>query len=177
MFAYCSRLMLGLENVLRMIASACLLAVMLIIFSDVFARYLFNAPLVGSYELVGMYLMPALFYFAVSDTLAEHHHIAVDLLNPRIPVVMRRLIEAFSSALMATIFALIVWIFGQSAFAGFRSGSVVMGAYEWPTWIPELVVVIGSCALLLRLLGRVVGHLASLVTGRDLIPLPRSAGG
>lgn len=168
------RLMLGLEKVLRSIAAICLLTVMLVIFCDVLARYLFNAPLVWSYELVGMYLMPALFYLALSDTLAVHHHIAVDLLNPWIPVPLRRLVEALSSGVMAGIFLWIIWIFAESAFASLKGGAVVMGAIEWPTWIPEFVVVVGATAITLRLLGRVVGHLASLVTGKAVIDLPRS---
>lgn len=174
MFRSCSQLMLGLEKVLRTIAAGCLLTVMLVIFCDVFARYLFNSPLIWSYELVGMYLMPALFYLAISDTLADHHHIAVDLLNPWIPVAVRRLVEAGYSALMAAIFCWIVWFFAQSALANFHSGAVVMGAIEWPTWIPEFIVVIGASAIALRMIGRVIGHLASLLTGRSLIGLPRS---
>lgn len=170
------RLMLGIERVLRSIAAACLMAVMLVIFCDVFARYLFNAPLLWTYELVGMYLMPALFYFAVSDTLAVHHHIAVDLLTPWIPTRVRRLVEAVASGAMAAIFGWIVWIFAESALANLRSGAVVMGAIEWPTWVQEFVVVVGASAIMLRLLGRVVGHLASLATGKPVIDLPRTEG-
>lgn len=168
------RVMLGIERVLRTIAAGCLMAVMLVIFCDVFARYVFNAPLVWTYELVGMYLMPALFYFAVSDTLAVHHHIAVDLLTPWIPVRLQRLVQVFASAAMAAIFAWIVWIFAQSALADLRSGAVVMGAIEWPTWVPEFIVVVGATAILLRLLGRVIGHLAALLSGKPVIDLPRS---
>lgn len=174
MLASFSRLMRGIERFLRTVAAGCLLAVMLIIFCDVFARYLLNSPLIWTYELVGMYLMPALFYFAVSDTLAEDHHIAVDLLARWFPVPLRRIIEVMAGALMAAIFLWLVWLFGQSALANYRSGAVVMGAREWPTWIPELVVVIGSAAIALRLAGRVVGHLLSLVTGKPVIGLPRS---
>jgi TRAP-type C4-dicarboxylate transport system permease small subunit len=166
--------MRAIEAVLRTVAAGCLLAVMLIIFSDVIARYFFNSPLIWTYELVGMYLMPALFYFAVSDTLAEDHHIAVDVLCRWFPVPLRRIIEALSSALMAAIFFWLIWLFGQSAFANYRSGAVVMGAREWPTWIPELIVVIGSTAIALRLCGRVAGHLVSLLTGKPVIGLPRS---
>ena len=172
--AFLRRLMRGLEAALRTVAAGCLLAVMLVIFCDVIARYFFNAPLIWTYELVGMYLMPALFYFAISDTLAEDHHIAVDLLARWLPVPLRRLVEAVSGALMATIFIWLVWLFGQSSIANYRSGAVVMGAREWPTWIPELIVVIGSTAIAVRLVGRVVGHLVSLLTGKPVIDLPRS---
>ena len=168
------RLMRGIEAVLRTVAAACLLAVMLVIFCDVIARYFLNAPLIWTYELVGMYLMPALFYFAISDTLAEDHHIAVDLLSRWFPAPLRRLVEIASGALMATIFLWLVWIFGESALSNYRNAAVVMGAREWPTWIPDLIVVIGSAAIALRLVGRVVGHLLSLLTGKPVIGLPRS---
>ena len=174
MTAAFNRLMGGIETVLRTVASACLLVVMLVIFCDVFARYVFNAPLIWTYELVGMYLMPALFYFAVSDTLADDHHIAVDLLARWFPTALRRVIEALASAVMAALFAWLVWIFGQSALANFQSGAVVMGAREWPTWIPDAVVVIGSASIALRLIGRAIGHVLSLLTGKPLIGLPRS---
>jgi TRAP-type C4-dicarboxylate transport system permease small subunit len=166
--------MRGIEAVLRLVAAGCLLTVMLVIFCDVFARYLFNSPLIWTYELVGMYLMPALFYFAISDTLAEDHHIAVDLLARWFPIPLRRLAEMASAAAMATLFLWLVWLFGQSALSNFRSGAVVMGAREWPTWIPDVIVVVGSAAIALRLVGRVVGHLLSLLTGRPVIGLPRS---
>jgi TRAP-type C4-dicarboxylate transport system permease small subunit len=173
LIAACSRLMSLIERVLRTIAAACLLAVMLIIFCDVFARYVFNAPIGWTYELVGMYLMPALFYLAVSDTLADDHHIAVDLLSARIPTPARRLVEILAGAATAGIFAWIAWIFGNSALADYRSGAVVMGTVEWPTWVPETIVVVGAVSIGLRLSGRVVGHVASLATGRPLIGLPR----
>lgn len=176
LIGFFGNLMLAIEKGLRTIAAACLLAVMLVIFCDVFARYVFNAPLIWTYDLVGMYLMPALFYFAVSDTLAVDHHIAVDLLQPWIAPRIRRLIEALSSGIMAAIFCWIAWIFAQSSLANYRGNSVVMGSYEWPTWIPEFVVVIGSTAIALRLAGRLIGHLASLLTGRDLIRLPGPTG-
>lgn len=172
----CSQAMLAIERVLRTVAAACLLAVMLLVFCDVLARYLFQSPLIVTYELVGMYLMPAIFYFALSDTLADHHHIAVDLLVPRIPAPTRRVIEALASALMATLFVWIVWIFAPSALANFRGNAVVMGALEWPTWIPDAIVVIGATTMAMRLYGRAVAHLASLVTGKSLIGLPPSAG-
>lgn len=171
----CRRLMSAIERVLRTIAAACLLAVMLIIFCDVFARYLFNAPIEWTYELVSMYLMPALFYFAVSDTLAEDHHIAVDLLSPYIPVPLRRVVEVLGGGAMAAVFGWIAWIFWSSAVANYRSGAVVMGTIEWPTWIPETIVMVGAASIGLRLAGRVIGHLASLVTGRPLLDLPRPA--
>jgi TRAP-type C4-dicarboxylate transport system permease small subunit len=166
------RLMLKVEFVLASVGAACLLAVMGIVFVDVGARYVLNSPLAWSYELIGMELMPALFYLALSDTLAGHHHIAVDLLRPRMPNWLVRVIEIVGCGAMCALFLLMVWIHLQSAVHDLRTSAVTMGVIEWPAWIPKALVVVGSTAIALRLFGRAVGHLVSLVTGRPLIALP-----
>lgn len=165
-------LMAALERILRAIGVACLLAVMAIVFCDVGARYLMNAPFPWSYELIGMYLMPAMFYFAVSDTLAADHHVAVDLLRPAMPPWLARGVEVLGGLAMAGVFSVIVWLFASSSLEKWASGAVVMGAVEWPSWIPDAIVALGSAVIALRLLGRAVGHALSLATGKALIALP-----
>lgn len=162
----------GIESVLRTVAAGCLLMVMIIVFVDVGARYLVNAPLAWSYELIGMYLMPALFYLALSDTLAENHHIAVDLLRPRMAPWLVRIIEIVGNSATLVVFLLIAWIFLQQAIHAFRTAAVTMGVVEWPAWIPAALIVVGTLAICLRLAGRVLGHAMSLVAGHPLIELP-----
>lgn len=169
--------MTRIESVLRTVAAGCLLIVMVIVFVDVGARYLVNAPLAWSYELIGMYLMPALFYLALSDTLAENHHVAVDLLRPRMAPWLVRTIEIIGNAGTLAVFLLVAWIFLQQAVHAFRTGAVTMGVVEWPAWIPAALVVVGTLAICLRLAGRVVGHALSLVAGRPLIDLPATLEG
>ena len=79
-----------------------------------------------------------------------------------------------SFAAMAAIFVAIAWIFLHSAIDNLRKGAVVMASREWPVWIPEAIVCLGATTIALRLVGRVIGHAGSLVTGRSLIDLPRS---
>jgi TRAP-type C4-dicarboxylate transport system permease small subunit len=170
-------LMASIERVLRTTGVACLLAVMVIVFCDVAARYLWNAPFPWSYELIGMYLMPAMFYFSVSDTLASDHHIAVDLLRPAMPAWLIRLTEILGNGAMASVFAVVVWLFSNSAAVKFQSGDVVMGVVEWPAWIPDAIVALGSLVIALRLAGRSIGHALSLARGRNVIDLPPMVGG
>ena len=164
--------MRAIERVMRFIAAICLLAVMVIVFTDVGARYLANMPLAWSYDLIGMYLMPALFYLALSDTLADGHHVAVDLLRPRMPPWLRRAIEVFGSAAMAAVFLIIVWIYTQSAWDKYTTKALVLSVGQWPAWIPDAIVVVGSLAISLRLMGQALGHALSLLLGRSVIDLP-----
>ena len=163
------------ERISRFVAVVCLMAVMLIVFTDVAARYLIHAPLPWSYDLIGMYLMPALFYLALSDTLAAHHHVAVDLLRPHMPRWLARSFEAFGSSAMAAVFLLIVQIYGQSSWEKFESDAMVLSSIQWPAWIPDAIVVVGTLTISLRLVGRAVGHLLSLATGREFVEVPVAA--
>lgn len=162
------------EQLSRTVAAACLIAVMLIVFTDVAARYLVRSPLAWSYDVIGMYLMPALFYLALSDTLAAEHHIAVDLLRPRMPQWLLRLSEVVGNGAAAAVFLLITWIYGASALDNYASGARVMNAVQWPSWIPEAIVVLGAFTISLRLMGRAIGHAVSLFSGRPVIELPSS---
>ena len=71
----------GLDAALMAIGGGMLLLLMLLVVADVALRYLFNAPLAWSYEVVSSYLMPGLFFLAVSHTLKAHGHVAVDILH------------------------------------------------------------------------------------------------
>lgn len=166
--------MTSLERVMRWVAAACLLTVMAIVFADVGARYAFNAPLSWSYDLIGMYLMPALFYLALSDTLAGEHHVSVDLLRPRMPPWLIRSIELLGSAAMAAVFVGIGWIYLQSGLDKFRTDAMVLSVGQWPAWIPDALVVVGAFSISLRLLGRAIGHGLSLLLRQSLIDLPTS---
>jgi len=167
-------LMAWLERAMRFIAAVCLIAVMAIVFTDVGARYVANAPLSWSYDLIGMYLMPMLFYLALSDTLAAEHHVAVDLLRPHMPTWLIRAVELFGSAAMAAVFLLIGWIYLQSSWEKYETHALVLSVGQWPAWIPDAIVVVGAFSIALRLVGRAVGHAASLLLGRALIALPTS---
>jgi TRAP-type C4-dicarboxylate transport system permease small subunit len=169
--------MAQIERLLRVVAAGCLLAVMLIVFADVVARYLANAPLAWSYDLIGMYLMPALFYLALSDTLADHHHVAVDLLRPHMPGWLTRSVEVIGNAATAALFLVIAWIYFGSAVEKFRTDALVLSVGQWPAWIPDAIVALGAVVISLRLIGRAVGHALSLLLRRGLIDLPTSVQG
>jgi len=165
------------ECVSRIVAAGCLITVMVVVFADVLARYVARAPLAWSYDVIGLYLMPMLFYLALSDTLAAEHHIAVDILRPRLPPWLLRVSETVGNGAAAVIFLLTAWIYGVLALDNFASGARVMNSVQWPSWIPDATVVLGASTISLRLLGRAVGHAMSLLSGRSIIELPTTTQG
>ena len=63
-----------LEQAAMLIAMVSITLIMLIVSFDAILRYVFNAPLQWSYELVGYYLMVVGIYFALSGTFTQNRH-------------------------------------------------------------------------------------------------------
>jgi TRAP-type C4-dicarboxylate transport system permease small subunit len=160
------------ERLLVVLSSVAMGAIMLIVVADVLMRYIFGTPLSWSYNLIGLYLMVAVFFFALSDTLQNHGHIAIDIFQHRIPHRARHLSLSVGYLLSTVIMALIGW----QAWLRFKSAYVnddrIAAVIPWPTWIAYLIVLLGCFVMTLRCVYRTVGHAASGVTGRDMVETP-----
>lgn len=51
------KITVSINNVLHKISSVVLLVLMFLTTADVAGRYFFNAPIIGTYELTGLYLL------------------------------------------------------------------------------------------------------------------------
>lgn len=169
-------LLLWLERVFIMIAGAMLLVIMLIAASDVALRYIFNSPLGWSYDVISLYLMAGVFFFALSDTLQKNGHVAVDLLHAGLTRRMRHAVEILGYALALPILGAITWLAFTRMLESYRGGDVIAGRFDWPTWISVAFVLLGFALMTLRVVYRLVGHIASAVSGRSMIGLPPLAG-
>ncbi|WP_158260077.1 TRAP transporter small permease [Zobellella endophytica] len=80
----------ALKRLLNLLAALMLLLMMLLTTVDVLGRYLFNRPVVGASELIEIMLAAAI--FLVLPTITWHReHVAVDLAEPYLPRLVRRL--------------------------------------------------------------------------------------
>lgn len=167
-----SRLLSAFEWGLATLSAIAMFAVMIVVMLDVTMRYVFAAPLAWSYDIISLYLMVAVFFLALGDTLHHHGHIAIDLLLPRMPVRLRHFGEMIGYALTTVLIALIAWQAWERLATAFVNSEVTPTVIEWPTWPAYLFVVVGSVSLALRAAYRTVGHLVSMVAGRALVELP-----
>jgi TRAP-type C4-dicarboxylate transport system permease small subunit len=173
-----ARLLRGLENavaavetIASFVAAAVLCLVMLIVSADVAMRYVFNRPFGWTYDLISLYLMGALFYFALSPTFAQGAHISVDVIAHRLPSRLRRTLQIVIALVSAALFATIAWLAAARTLDDFQSGAATSGEILWPTWLADVLVPLGCALLTLRLIVHAFGHALSLATGRNLVPL------
>ena len=145
--------------------------IMVIVFSDVILRYLFNHPLFWAYDLIGLYLMGAVFFLSLASTYSAHSHVGIDILIQKLSANGRRLAESFTCIIAIPFFSLLVVVGAERAYNHWLNSDAVSGLIAWPTWISAAVVPIGCCLLVLRLAFRLVGHIASLATGKNVVDL------
>lgn len=165
----------AVERVLMAIAMAMMLAVMAIVAADVFMRYVFNSPFAWAYDLIALYLMAGIFFLALSQAYADGAHVSVDVLQQSFPPRLKRLSECVVTGTALVVFAMMADFGFDRAVDAYVSADVVAGAIAWPTWPSIALVPIGAGLLCLRLALFFTGHLASLITGRDLIPVNAGA--
>ena len=161
-----------------LVAVGCLMmfALMCVVVADVGLRYFFNAPLQWSYQVISSYLMPGLFFLAVSHTLKAHSHVAVDILHNFVRPRTRFIFESVSCVVALPAFAICSWVSARTTFEQFQSGSVATSGLAVPSWTESILLPIGFTLLTLRLLLDAIGYIGSLASGRELIDLPPISG-
>lgn len=161
-----------LEGVCSELSALMLAATMLIVVADVGFRYLLNAPLVWSFDVITLYLTVGLFFFALSDTLQDNGHVWVDVVVARARPRLQHLFFAVGYALSLVAFAAIAWMAARRGYASFINNEVTAGMLKMPVWVSSAFVTVGVLVLVLRLAYRTFAHAAAAITRESWIALP-----
>ena len=166
----------ALERALTVIAVVFLFVIMVLVVTDVFMRYVMNRPFSFTYDLIGLYLLAGVFFLTLSDGLREHAHVGVDILLSRFSPAGRRLSEIITALAGLFVFVLICKVGFERALENYEQHDVLAGAIPWSTWISAALVPFGCGVLVLRLTLQLIGNVLSLISGRNLYPLPPVTG-
>lgn len=146
----------ALARVALGLSAVSLLASLATIVYSVVRRYVFNAPLPWSDELVG-YLLVASVMLAAADALLEGEHITVDILTERLAPRGKRIALVLGLiAVAATAVLLVVEGIGTVRFS-IMVGQRSNGELALPLWMPQALVPIGAALLLLAAIAALVG--------------------
>ena len=154
------------------LSSLALFAIMVIVTIDVVMRYVFNQPLEWAYDVISLYLMVGVFFFALSDTLHEHGHVSIDVLIKYMPGWVRHGGETIGYAVATFVFVLVTLQAIDRMSESYRLDEMLASAYNWPTWPAYLPVVLGTALLTVRSFYRTVGHLWSIFAKGPMVELP-----
>lgn len=160
------------ETVLVMISSLAMAAIMLVVMADVVLRYVFHAPLVWSFDLIGLYLIGMVFFFALPDTMQQHGHIALDVFVPLFPHRLRHAVQSLGFAISALLLGAVTWLEFWQAEEAFVADDRIAGVIAFQTWVAHAVLALGMGVLVLRCTYRAVFHAVSAISGKDSVELP-----
>ena len=144
-----NRLIVGLANLSMAIAALGVLAMCLLVTGAVAVRYVFNWPVVWVPEIVG-YLMVALVFLALGETMLAGRHIKIDLVVGRLPRRLRDVVELFTLTLSVGVAGFFAWHGVNTMLRSLEYGRRdAFGALNLPLWIPQLALPIGLSVLTL----------------------------
>jgi len=165
-----NRALRALELASMAVTAAGMFAIMAVIVADVAARYFFRAPLAWSFDLISLYLTPAIFFLALSDTLHREHHVNVDIIFGLVSQRSGHALRCIGSALAIVVFLGVSYVAVLRTWEAFQTKAVTSGIIEWPTWISSAFVVAGAGLLLARLVFRTAAFGIAAFTGAAQIP-------
>ncbi len=149
---------IGRVNKLLVDAAALVLfGLMLMTSLDVGGRYLFNAPLMGVFELTE-FMMVCVVFLAMAYTQAGKGHVAVDLVVNRFPRGVQTFITVISLLLSLLVMALITWKSVERGFEVMNAGEC-SGTLGIPVYPFVFIVALGAAAMCLELLKNVLTEL------------------
>lgn len=141
-----------IESRIADLAPLSLLAMMGIVTTDVVMRYALSSPLSWSYDLVSMYLMPAIIFSSMAIVQRRRHHVNVNLLYLRLSVPVQRVADMISVIGSGGVLALVAFFSGRRAWTAYVNHEVVSGLFEWPTWIGPALLTLGSILFIFRVI-------------------------
>lgn len=124
-----------LSKSLSIIGMVALIAMMLLTGIDVFLRYVFNSPILGSAEITEL-MMVTLAFVAIVWCTADNAHIKVDLLSSRIPEIGKIISDVVFYLMYLVLVSLMAWRSFLEALS-VRPTSTTVGARSSILFIPH----------------------------------------
>jgi TRAP-type C4-dicarboxylate transport system permease small subunit len=91
------------------VGAVALFSMMAMTTADVAARYIFNKPIIGVFELTE-YLVLILIFSFLGYTQSERGHVSVDLLMPRLPTKFIAAVDLINHLACLALMAIIFWM-------------------------------------------------------------------
>jgi TRAP-type C4-dicarboxylate transport system permease small subunit len=151
-----ARLLGRIVQILEILSSIVLAAMMLLTFADVVGRYILGAPVFGASEMISS-MLALIIFLGLGIANARDKHIVVELFDTRVrniaPGFYDIIVQGFSIAAMC----LIVFVLFQQAYEAAHLGSTTI-VLEWPlAWITGAAAVLAALSVVSQVLGLLTG--------------------
>lgn len=150
------------EDVFLLAALLSLFVMMILTTGNAVARYLYNDPISGTYELTELYLMPMAIFLTAAHLQDNDGNINVDILYDRFPSEGQTLVDLLGRILAVVVFAPIAYRTGLEFWTGYVEGRISVGVVEFPIYLSWLIMSVGLFALSIRLLFQIASDVSDI---------------
>ena len=151
-----------IAHLLVIIAALALLMMMLHVSADVIGKYVFNAPIPGTAEVVASYYMVAVVFLPLAWVEITEGSIIVELLYDLFDRRAKILALLLGTTLSALFYGGLAWLSWSPAVQAWRIGEIVEGTWRVVIWPTKFLLPVGlalAClVMVLRLLQIIVGR-------------------
>jgi len=154
-----------IEAITDYLAAAAMFLTMVIVCGEVAARYIVNAPLAWAFDVLTLYVVPAIFFFGLPGSYSKNAHIAVDILVQKLaplPVAITVLVGRFGGI---ALFLALAWFGAGFALETYRNGDTNTGVLTFLIWPSAILIPIGCGLVLLRMLSQLPEDFMAVAKG------------
>lgn len=138
------------------IAALALLAMMLHVTGDVIGKYVFNAPIPGTAEVVASYYMVSAVFLPLAWVEITEGSIIVELLYDRFGHRAKTLALFLATALSAVFYGGLAWLSWSPAISAWRIGEIVEGTWRVVIWPTKFLLPVGLALACLVMVLRLI---------------------
>jgi TRAP-type mannitol/chloroaromatic compound transport system permease small subunit len=144
------------------ISAVLILFIMMVTVVDVVLRYIFKAPLKGSYEFCEIFFLSSVF-LGLAYTQSFRGHVNVDILISRLSARTNLILEICMFLIALSIGGLLIWQGTEAFLRSLSTGEYRWGLIQIPLWPARLMIPVGVCALCLKMIGELLTDFGELL--------------
>lgn len=146
----------ALTRLLAWIAGLAVLLMMFHVMIDVLGKYLFNAPLPGTAEIVAAYYMIGAVFLPLAWVEVSGGSIVVEVIYEKVPERAQRIMLVLADIVSAVYYSVLAWFSWGVAVHAKNINETVDGIWRITTWPAKFLLPFGFCLVVVVLLMRIL---------------------
>ena len=151
-----------LSNTKVFLASFFLILMMVHVGADIFAKLVFNSPIIGTLETVSYYYMVSIVFLPLAFVELRNGHVFVDLIFRNFPLRAQVIIYVLGCLISVSYYSLFCYQTFLDAVKATSEQETVMSNYLFYVWPSRWTLPIGSATLVLAI---ILNASTALITG------------
>ena len=125
------------------------MAIMLLVITDVSGRYLFNSPIMGALE-VEQIMLAFVAFLCLAYGLVQRSHLRVTLVTSRLSQRGQVIAELFAGVAGLAFFILMSWGAIEQFWTSWQIQEIMPAAIKLPYWLPKLAMMTGALLMTIQ---------------------------